>query len=425
MGAIEIMESLIHFFLYQWQRKIMAFIIAIAVWLFVNHSITSTKTIPSVPIRIINLPVDKTIQGLLPNGFLNKRATLTLLGTKDVIDQLEPGDIEILLDVSTVSKDGIVQITKKNLVSLNPNINLLNHVSNVSHSEIAIKMDYLRKEKIPIIILPPTGEAPEGYVFLDIWPLNLTQMVTGPEDLVLELKDKGLEITFNLNDISKEDLDSLKKIQEGPYDDEVSYFIPEEWKKVIVPLVTNVSEYLNDPDARNLHINFLRLEEIPLKNSLPIEVFYPLKFSDKINPKTFKVAPNKFVQYENEIPLLKVPLFANNVSKLFLEVVKENLQISLVAAPKTIRESLEWDVDLVNYDHLEDTYVAFQLSTPKAQTSSKTQKGKEEFFRKRFQKYMRNFRLTLPNKKPLALDSTLETNQINVQVLNINPSSLP
>lgn len=108
------MESLINnLIVYQWQRKLWALAAALVVWFFVNYTITSSKTIPSVPIRVINLPTDKTIYGLLPNGFLSKRTPLTLTGTRDVIDQLEPGDLEIIVDVSNLPSDGIVQITKK------------------------------------------------------------------------------------------------------------------------------------------------------------------------------------------------------------------------------------------------------------------------------------------------------------------------
>ena len=221
------MESLINtLFVYQWQRKLMALLTAVVIWFFVNYSITSSKTIPSVPIRVINLPTDKTIHGLLPNGFLSKRTTLTLTGTRDVIDQLEPGDLEVNLDVSHLPRDGIVQISKKNLVSLNPNFNLPKHVTSVSHPEFVIKMSPILKEKIPIQINQPSGKAPLGYEFLDIWPMELSQSVSGPQEQVLDLKNKGLELTFNLSDISQEQLNALQG--SGLYDDEVSFLIPDQ-----------------------------------------------------------------------------------------------------------------------------------------------------------------------------------------------------
>src|ERR1700733_13121884 len=116
------MESLISYIFWNnWQRKLMALLTALVIWFFVSHSITETKTIRNVPIRISNLPAEKTILGLLPNGILSKRITLTLSGAKDVIDEIEPGDVEVNIDASAIDhNDWIVQITKKNLVSLNP-----------------------------------------------------------------------------------------------------------------------------------------------------------------------------------------------------------------------------------------------------------------------------------------------------------------
>ena len=119
------------FFFHQWQKKLVALFIASLLWIFVNQTIITTKTISSVPVRIVNLPNDHTVIGLLPNGFLNKRMTLTLTGTKDIIDFLEPGDLEVVVDVSNQPTEGALNITKKNLISLNPDINLSHHINAV------------------------------------------------------------------------------------------------------------------------------------------------------------------------------------------------------------------------------------------------------------------------------------------------------
>ena len=59
------MENLIKSITHQWQRKLVALFAAMLLWFFVNHTIITTKTIPSVPVRIINLPNDHTVVGLL------------------------------------------------------------------------------------------------------------------------------------------------------------------------------------------------------------------------------------------------------------------------------------------------------------------------------------------------------------------------
>ena len=410
------MESLAQkLFLHQWQRKLVALLTATVIWFFVNHSILSSKTIPSVPVRVINLPTDKTVQGLLPNGFLSKRATLTLTGSRDVIDQLEPGDIEIILDVSNLPNDGFVQIVKKDLVSLNPNINLPSNVTSISHPEFIIKMRPILTEKIPVIINSPTGDAPKGYEFLDIWPIHITQTVSGLEEDVLNLKKQGLEITFNLNQITKEQLDALHG--NGMYDDEISFSIPEQWKKIQIPFLSRAPEILNDPEAKNLHMTFLRKQLLPINNPLPMVVFYTLKYSDTINPDTFRLTTSTFVQFKNHLPILTIPLYANNVSKLFLDIVKDNMEIDIVAVPPDEREFLEWYLNFVDQTHLEDTYVAFLLSQSKAPDSPHTRnRDREENLRERFRLYMQNLTLYLSPEHKLELQCRLEDGKIRVNV---------
>ena len=98
-----------------WKRKLIAIVGAIAIWLFVHQSITTSRTISGVPVRIVNLPHDKTVAELLPNGILNRRVTLTLNGTKDVVDRLEPSDLEVIVDATGRPDEWILQISKKNL----------------------------------------------------------------------------------------------------------------------------------------------------------------------------------------------------------------------------------------------------------------------------------------------------------------------
>lgn len=411
------------FFIHQWQRKLVALLTASVIWFFVNHSIISSKTIPFVPIRVINLSPDKTILGLLPNGFLSKRTSLTLSGTKNVIDQLESGDVEVILDVSNLPSDGIVQITKKNLVSLNPNINLPTHVTSIQHPEFLIKMSPILTEKIPILIHPPIGEAPKNYEFLDVWPMQLQQTVSGPQEQVLNLKNQGLEITFNLNEITQEQLEAQQKSQ--LFDDEVNFPIPDSWKKINNPFSIR-KESINDPEAKDLRITFLHQQLLPIKSDLPMHVFYPLKYIDLINPETYGLAPSPFIQIKNQVPILTVPLYVRGVSKLFLEIVKDNIEIDIVALPPTEREILEWSVNFIDDTHLEDTYVAFLMSHSKAtEATHHKNREKEHYFRQRFRLYMQRFSLHLSPQYKLELQSRLEEGKIRVHVSNASLINIP
>ncbi len=412
------MESVIHsLFLYQWQRKLAALITAALIWFYVNHSITSSKTLSLVPVRVINLPNEQTIPGLLPNGFLSKRATLTLVGARDTIDQLEPGDVEVILDVSNLPADGSVHITKKNLVSLNPNINLGSHVTSVTHPEFFIKLRPLVTEKIPVKIYPPLGEAPKDYIFLDLWPVHFLQTVSGPQEDILKLKNEGLELTFNLNNITKEQLDSLQPADSN--DGEVSFLVPEQWKKLQFPFSSHHTELLNDPDAKNLQITFLKEQLLPVKTRLPLSVFYPVKYSASINPETYALAPSPHIQIENHLTLLALPLYVKNVSKPFLDIVKDNMQIDIVAAPLKEREYLEWGVNFIDEAHLENTYVAFLLSHTRWGGSSQIQRSdREKNLRTRFRSYVQNMALYLSPDLKLELQCRLNDGKITVHIPN-------
>lgn len=402
------------FLLHNWQRKLVALLTAIVIWLFVNHSINETKTLTNVPIRVINLPVDRTIQGLMPNGILGKRITLTLTGSKEVIDELEPGDLEVLLDASTADNaDWIINVSKKNLVSLNPSIDLTQNIRQVDHSEFVIKLSKLVTARIPVTVTAPRGAPPQGYEFLDIWPQHLTQTVSGPEEDIQRLKEEGLEIAFDLSDISKADLDAIKT---NARSDEVSYPVSKKWKQVSIPFRNHVNEELNDTEAQSMRVDFLRKEMLLLDKEIPVSVYYPLDDIENINPTRVPLAANDDVVLKDGIYFLNKPLYAAEVSRLFVDVVKNSIEIVLIAAPKSKRKVLAWSVQFIQPRDLEDTFVAFSISN--SATSKGTQGGiskkKEEMLRKRFRDYMQRMTLYLEQNKKLHIKGTIDNDQIRV-----------
>lgn len=408
------MESVVkRLFLHNWQRKLVALLTAIVIWLLVNHSINETKVISNVPIRIINLPSDKTIQGLLPNGMLTRRITLTLTGSKDVIEELETGDLEVLLDATTADNDDwIVQLSKKNLVSLNPTIDLPRHISTVDHATFVIKLSKLVTAKIALTIEPPRGSPPQGYEYLDIWPQRIYQSVSGPEEEIQQLKEKGLEIAFDLGDITKTELDAAKTA--GP-NDEISYPVPKKWKQIFIPF-RHIFEDFNDPEASNMRIDFLRKEFLALNGEIPITVFYPLEDIDRINPKTYSLALSDDIQMKNGVMIFTKPLFAKEVSRLFIDVIRNSIEIVIRAVPKSKRTVLAWSVQFINPHDLEDTYVALSIANISSSKNSPVAfpKKQEEMLRKRFREYMQKLTLYLPNAKKLHLKSSVEDYQIRV-----------
>ena len=406
-----------NFLLKNWPRKGIALFVGIIVWIFVNQSITEIKTLPNVPIRIINLPSDRTIVGLLPNRYISQRITLTLSGARSVIQELEPGDLEIFLDASTAENDQWVpQITKKNLVSLNPNLDLRHYINNVSHSEFVIKLSPMVTEKVPLTIKQPTGSPPEGYEFLSVWPEQLFQTVSGPEEQIQALKVKGLRLTLDLDNITKEELDLLNQQKKPGHDDEISYPVPEKSRIVTIPFRNNLPMEINDPEAKNLRIDFLRKRLLPVGKEIPINVYYPLKYSSIINPNTHTLETSNQVRDKNGIFLLTMPLYVSNVSQLFLDIIRENIEIVIVAAPTSERKILQWSVEIIDPKEMEDTYIAFMNNEQKeAGLQTSTLKTREAILGKRFQEYLQKLALYTADGQRLKIISTLENNKIIVQ----------
>lgn len=400
-------------FLENWPRKLISFILAIIIWIIVNHSMITAKTFHNVPIKIINIPSGKTIEGLQDNNFLAKKATITLTGNKNALDELTGSDLEIILDAQGKSDDWIVTITPKNLICLNPDIDIQKSVSKVNHTSFVLKLTDLTSEKIPIHITQPVGEAPKGYMFLDIWPYQLYITVKGPAETVKQLKNKGLKITFNLNDISGGDLE--KNTAPSKQEDEISFVIPDSWKTISLPMISATPLTIDDPTAKSLRIDFAKKELLPIDKPIPIALFFPIKSSVTLNPDTYTLATNDFIQKINGIKMISQPLFGHGVSRLFLETVKEMIQIVVIASAQNSKESSIWNTEFINPHQLEDRYVAKVMSEdPDGQLLDCQPHLREEYLRNRFRNYMNRFRIFTPDNLPLALDIKLDANSIQV-----------
>jgi hypothetical protein len=390
------------------QRKLIALFSAICIWFLVHHSITATRTFTHIPIRVVQLPSDKTIRGLMPNGILDRKLTLTLTGTKDMIERIEPGDFEVVIDAAGKPDEWIVQVAKKNLVSLNPDIDLVHNVTDLSQSEFVLRLSRLLTDKIPIYIAKPRGEPPEGYQFLDIWPQKLTHVVSGPEEDVKALQARGIELTFDLNDISRDDLDAL--VSEDPKQpDEVSYYVPESWKRVMIPFLHDMKQEINGPESKNLRIDFLRKELLALDRNMPIRVFYPLPTLAAINPQNHPFVPGENCVLNNGVVVLQQELFADDVSRLFLDIVRDNLEIVIIAQEKKPTEPLDSSVEFIGPQQLEETYVNLLFSASREATGKESaalnQSHREQYLRQRFRDYMQRFRLFASKDKPLEIEA--------------------
>ncbi len=426
------------------QKKFFSLLAAVAIWIFVNNSITSTKVFTRVPIRVVNLPVDKTIRGLMPNGVLERKMTITLTGTRDVIDRLDSQDFEVVIDASDKGDEWVVQVSKKNLVSLNPDIELMHNITHLSHGEFVIHLSRLITEKIPVYIMPPKGEPPEGYQFLDIWPQKLFHVVSGPEEDVKRLQEQGLEICFDLSTVSKDDLDSLSgDSPQAP--DEVSFIVPESWKKVRIPFLNNSLQSINGQEAKHLRIDFLRKSLLQIDLRVPVRIFYPVSTINRINPQVLSLEALGIIMNDRSVSLIDSPLYVSDVSRLFLDIVKDRIEVVIVPELRDNTYLFSYQVQFIDPKVLEDEYILRMMppvTAPAVEASSggamqrmlsKTQASKssptvpmlnsyarqhqamrENFLRTRFREYMQRFQLLFGKSERFEVDFSVNDGKVTI-----------
>jgi hypothetical protein len=411
---------LLRLFVENWQRKLISLLLAVVIWLVVSRSMTVTKSVANVPVRVTHLPSGKTIEGMHANGTLTKKLTLTLTGHREAIDELTSKDLEVVIDAAGKGEQWVEMIGKQHIKSLNPAIDASQMIDKISPLEVMVRQCKLVTDKVPVLVTQPIGEAPRGYQYLDVWPYHLSLTVTGPEEVVKKLKTRGLKLTFNLNDISRSELENLQASRKGS-SDEVSYFVPNAWKKVVVSQLSDSPLEIDDPQAKALRIDFSRQDLLPIGSPIPVALFFPPKYSGTLNPETCEIALNPFVTKKNGIRMVAVPLYAQGVSRLFLDTVKDMLQIAVIAAPNEERSGLMWNVQFMYPHKLEDRYVSRVMAESNDELGDVHPQLREDYLRNRFRSYMNRFRLYTPDHKKLSLKIELEGSHISLKPLNLPP----
>jgi hypothetical protein len=411
------MKSLIrHLFLNHWQRKCISIVLAVIIWLIVNHSMTGSRTIDNISVRVINIPEDKTIDGISQNGILNKKISLTLYGSNAVLEEISSNDLEVYIDAKDKPDESIISISKKNLASLNPDIDLSKGISRVMHKSFIIRLTKLIKEKIPVIITQPIGEAPKGYQFLDVYPYTLNLTVQGPEGVLKHLKTKGVKMTFNLNDVSKEILDALAPSSSSALGSEVSYLVPSSWKNVSLPLLSEVPLEIDDPKAKELRIEFIRSDLVPITKQIPIALYFPSEHLNVLDPESYNIAVDDCVEKIKSVRLLNLPLYAKGVSSLFLEVVEDMLQIQIIVTPHGEHQFLNWSLQCVDSRTLENRYISILMSdASNSECSNLSCELREEYLRNRFRNYMQKLLLYTADNIKLQLTVTLDNQTVHIR----------
>ena len=283
-------------------------------------------------------------------------------------------------------------------------------------------MTNLVTEEIPVSITRPIGEAPRGYQFLDVWPYNLNVKISGPEDVIKRLKLKEQKLTFNLNDISKAQLDALASHQNTEQSGIVSFFVPDQWKQINIPLLSDIPIEIHDTQDKTLRIDFIRYNLIPLDSSILVSMFYPPEYSSALNPLSLQIHPNSLVTENKGIFMIHTPLYAKGTDRLFAQIVKDWIQIVIIASPKSLGQPLEWSLQFINSAQLEDEYVkTLMLDISDEDIRQMRPSLREEYLRNRFRSYMNRFELFKSENIRFELNATVEENFVEIEETTQKP----
>ncbi len=92
-----------------WPRKLLSLLLAILIWVVANNSMTTTKIFNNIPVRVVNLPKEKTVEDLQVNGRLNRRVILTLTGNEGALNELMGRDLEVVIDAHDTPINGLLR----------------------------------------------------------------------------------------------------------------------------------------------------------------------------------------------------------------------------------------------------------------------------------------------------------------------------
>lgn len=411
----KINNTLWKLFIANWGKKVTAFSLAAFIWFHVNQSLTTTKTITNIGVKLINLPKETTATGMNYDGLLHEKIALTITGNRTLLDELTSNDIEVVVDASgKKSMEWIPTIKKNNIVAINPDIKL-SSISKVTHKNFAIRLSKLVTEKILVTITEPIGEAPKGYQFLDVWPYQLYITVKGPEDIVKQQKARGLKLTFNLNEISRSELDEFPTTTPRKYRDVVSFLVPDHWKQLHLPALSDLPLTINDPNEKYLRIDFIRSEVFPIEHPIPISLFFSPQFMNNSMPQKVQIRMTPTLDKKNGVYILMPPFYAGGISQFFLEIIRDHLALSIVVGQGG-KMFLDWNIQVINYQDLENRYVKTLMSdlSQKRLQLGMPLRMYEEHLRNRFRTYMHRLQLYRSPKKKLDLAVSIDNNTIQI-----------
>lgn len=312
----------------QWLKLVFSICAGLFTWWYVHETQVSTRVFPEVYIWVQGLPQGKTILGLRKDGRLMRQISLTLKGRKSTLDKINNEQLEVVVNASNKGDVWKEELTTNELRCLNPNVKLERDIYHIEHNPLQIRLMTKVSRDVPVTILPPTGNLPKGYKLIDIWPQRLSQQVDGPEETVQALSSRRLFLPFDLNRITKQQLErSSDELTPGS---EIYLKVPDSWKYVELPAPIGESRQLDDPDAENLTLVILKPALLKIDQPFPIRISplpLPTEGSPIINRAMTLTANSKQIIPINGLYFWNRPVYIEGVSKEFLETILPSLEL--------------------------------------------------------------------------------------------------
>ena len=397
-------------FIDHWFRKLIATLLALVTWYTVDQSLSSTKTIKGISMRVVNIHDDYVVPGILSSGTLSSKISLAITGRREVIHELNASDIEVVIDASGKTGQWIETIDRKNISLLSQDNSIIRGISRVQNTPIAMNLKQASQDLIPVYVTPPKGSAPRGYEYLDIWPYHFNVKLKGPEEEIKRLKQQGIRLRFDLHKITR---DQLEKSVTKSTNDIVTFYVPQEWKTLEVPTICNEKITIDENNAKYMRIDFVRTRSIPLQFSIPLQLF--ISPSLKINANQINIASSPIVGLQKNQKVLKKTLYAKGVSELFMKNIRDLIALSINLTPPLDKENIDWSVHFINPKILEERYISMMLSDSEdASLEGISHKFRQEYLRNRFRSYMNRFKLYDENDNPIELNIKLENKDLHI-----------
>jgi len=163
-------------FIYEWNKKLIALIIAILMWIYVS-SLYNVEHIFYMPIQFVNLPND-----LIVIDSSDYTATLVVKGEKEKIKNIDISKyLNVKVDLSK-AKIGINEYP----IEIDKNEKRLDFYYELNKNKITLTIDYLTNKILPVNIIIK-GQPANGYYISDYIIGNDFAIVKGPKKLIDEI----------------------------------------------------------------------------------------------------------------------------------------------------------------------------------------------------------------------------------------------